>query len=261
MMINLVCKECGNLFLVSEYRKNTAMFCSRKCHDTWRKKNYKVADDKKIIDAGIVKIKCTKCGEYKPESEYSPDRRRRAGHQGACKQCRNEQMVNLRKENPELARQKIREWLNSKPEEYQKDRRNKSYVWFTNKKNTDEAYKEKYRTYRRTYERTKLETSPEYKRLKLERDRIRHERVRSEGTVTRQQWKLVCDFYNNVCLCCGKKKSLTIDHVVPISLGGKSDIENLQPLCGSCNSSKRDKTIDFRPDKGEYCKKIAVMAV
>ena len=42
------------------------------------------------------------------------------------------------------------------------------------------------------------------------------------------------------------KKKLTVDHIVPVSLGGKNTIDNLQPLCLTCNSKKHNKIIDYR---------------
>jgi hypothetical protein len=34
---------------------------------------------------------------------------------------------------------------------------------------------------------------------------------------------------------------MTIDHILPRSLGGDDSIENLQPMCNSCNSKKGNK--------------------
>ena len=58
-------------------------------------------------------------------------------------------------------------------------------------------------------------------------------------------------FGDTVNLCCGRGDvELTADHIVPISKGGSSDISNIQPLCSACNSAKRDRVVDYRPDKG-----------
>lgn len=38
----------------------------------------------------------------------------------------------------------------------------------------------------------------------------------------------------------GPGNPLVVDHVVPHSKGGSSDISNLQALCEACNRAKRD---------------------
>jgi diadenosine tetraphosphate (Ap4A) HIT family hydrolase/5-methylcytosine-specific restriction endonuclease McrA len=46
------------------------------------------------------------------------------------------------------------------------------------------------------------------------------------------------------CVLCGvsaEEKALEVDHIIPQNLGGGSDRNNLQALCYTCNSSKRDK--------------------
>jgi len=67
------------------------------------------------------------------------------------------------------------------------------------------------------------------------------------GSFSANEWLELCEKYDRTCLCCGRSDvKLTADHVIPVSKGGSSLIDNIQPLCASCNSKKHDKIIDFR---------------
>ena len=57
---------------------------------------------------------------------------------------------------------------------------------------------------------------------------------------------ILIERYGDKCLCCGEKKRLTLDHIKPRSLGGKTVLSNLQLLCTDCNNNKADKEIDYR---------------
>lgn len=67
------------------------------------------------------------------------------------------------------------------------------------------------------------------------------------GAFTASEFRQLCNRYNNRCLACGRTGvKLEADHVVPVSLGGSSDISNIQPLCVTCNRQKYTKTTDYR---------------
>lgn len=82
----------------------------------------------------------------------------------------------------------------------------------------------------------------------FEHSRNRRARIKnSRGSFTSKEWSNLCDYYGNKCLCCGKENvKLTVDHVIPIKLGGSNTIENIQPLCDFCNKSKGTKNTDYR---------------
>jgi len=43
------------------------------------------------------------------------------------------------------------------------------------------------------------------------------------------------------CNYCLSDKNLTIDHIIPISKGGKNSLDNVQVLCSTCNIKKNNK--------------------
>jgi 5-methylcytosine-specific restriction endonuclease McrA len=49
--------------------------------------------------------------------------------------------------------------------------------------------------------------------------------------IARQPW----------CNLCGATEDLDGDHEIPLSRGGRSNEANVQVLCRSCNSAKRDR--------------------
>jgi len=88
--------------------------------------------------------------------------------------------------------------------------------------------------------------NPQKLAVQLARRRAR-KLINAEGDLTVEEFEGLCEKYSNVCLRCGDKEALLIpDHVVPLSLGGSNMLENIQPLCGSCNYWKNIKLIDYR---------------
>lgn len=75
----------------------------------------------------------------------------------------------------------------------------------------------------------------------------RRVKIKASGkSYTPQEWISLCQKFDNLCLCCGKRLPITVDHIVPISKGGGNTIDNIQPLCKTCNNKKFTKIIDYR---------------
>ena len=70
--------------------------------------------------------------------------------------------------------------------------------------------------------------------------------ARRKGTHTEAQWKEMVKFFGSRCVRCGAEGPVIRDHITPIYQGGSDGIENIQPTCKSCNSSKGREAVDYR---------------
>ena len=97
-------------------------------------------------------------------------------------------------------------------------------------------------------------------KLPKRREYTRNRGIRSRhalGSHTEREWLKLKELYYNKCAICsiseGKLATLwkgtvftklTRDHITPLAKGGSDFIENIRPLCVTCNSRKRHSTID-----------------
>lgn len=82
---------------------------------------------------------------------------------------------------------------------------------------------------------------------KRNREKTRHYKMMyysrkkgAAGSHTMQEWEEVKMKYGYKCAICMKEEKLTKDHIKPLSKGGSNFIDNIQPLCRSCNSRKNN---------------------
>lgn len=76
-----------------------------------------------------------------------------------------------------------------------------------------------------------------------------------ETNINLEQWERKMREWNYLCAYCGLEEKLTMEHVVPLSRGGKDGESNIVPSCLSCNSKKHTKTAEeffsYLENKGE----------
>ena len=76
------------------------------------------------------------------------------------------------------------------------------------------------------------------------RKRYAREKFSNEvGNHSQEEWIKLLERFKGKCAYCGSSKKIEVDHIIPISKGGDNKISNIQPLCRSCNSRKKDKII------------------
>lgn len=178
------------------------------------------------IHADGVRL-CSSCKLWKSLDLFTRHKHGKDGIGSRCKECDKEKARINRKNNRDKINQQRRN--NYDPVKNYKQIK----IWRSNnREKVNEA------------ERKRYAKNP-YKAK--EKDYKRRAKLKTLGSISAKDWRNVCDKFGNKCLCCGKTNiKLTIDHVVPLKLGGTNSLDNLQPLCFSCNSSKGAKYIDYR---------------
>lgn len=220
---------------------------------------------------------CTVCGKWKPAEEYYRKQYSVDGYRSGCKTCIQASIKYHRELDIDASRAKERErHARARPRRIATRRariatrleEHQAYMRAWRKKNKDRLHEYRKRSLekdpeiqrkagRRSYEkhrekmlaikRAYAQAHPELRLMIAHRYRAR--KKGNGGFFTPEEWIQLKARYDHTCLCCGQREPdirLTIDHVIPISKGGRNDIGNIQPLCRSCNSSKGAKSIDYR---------------
>lgn len=75
------------------------------------------------------------------------------------------------------------------------------------------------------------------------------------GQVSAQQWRSILKLFDGKCAKCGASDNIHMDHVVPLAKGGSHSVDNVQPLCATCNLRKHTKIEDYR---GKFYRPLAL---
>ena len=188
---------------------------------------------------------CSTCKKHLPINAFY---RKGDGLAAQCKNCISE--YNRRKiesETPEQKKQKHERTKNWRLARLEEERERSRNYHHQNRARILEQKREYTKNHKEQISvRVKAWRSANRDRKNIT-EAVRVQRIRANGgSFTVEEWLALCAHFFNRCLSCGKECALHIDHVIPVSKGGTSDISNLQPLCRSCNSTKATNDTDYR---------------
>lgn len=205
-----VCKHCNNNFIETHFNQK---YCSNTCSEEIKRIN---RDKYKQTEKGILS---------------------------------RQRWVNSekRKENEKSYRQKEEYKLKNKlrvQKYYNKNKTDEEFI--QNKREINKKYIES--NYNKVRELNSIATkkyslTERGKQSRRNAKSIRRTRENT-GNVTLKQWKNILNKYNNSCAFCGSTKNIEQDHIIPLSKGGLHNINNIQPLCRSCNARKSNKVLE-----------------
>jgi hypothetical protein len=199
--------------------------------------------------------RCSKCGEVKPLTDYTPRPDRKSGYVSRCRACsvrlsqdyaaRNREKVAARQS---AHRKQHREQVN---EQKRKTRAKNREHYRTYSRVTNREWNERNRERLNAKNRRWKQANPDSVKAAAQRRRALLRNSAEHHTPT--EWRELKAHYGHRCLCCGAREGdvqLTPDHVLPLAVGGTNGISNIQPLCLPCNLRKGVQHIDYRPLDG-----------
>ena len=193
---------------------------------------------------------CPNCKQIKCHGTFNCLKRAKSGLQPYCRDCQSAMNKANYQNNLERERARSRSdgkrgygraWRRDNPDYMQQY--NKAY-WKANAEHI-RANRGKYKEQERAYAQSHLQERAIYEKNRRAR------KLQAGGTFTQQEWEALCKYYDYTCLRCGRQEpaiELTVDHVIPLSMGGSNSIDYIQPLCRSCNARKRTKAVDYRKE-------------
>lgn len=164
---------------------------------------------------------CTLCNNDKPAEMFYSNRTRIDGLSVWCKECTLYKQKAKRERNLELARKK--------------ERKARKRYYKNNKRKVLDAQKDY----------TLLWTKNHPDRVRAYARKAQHKRrvwIAESGwfAVTKKDMARIM---SGECYLCGSREKQTVDHIIPLSRGGRHSVGNLGTLCHSCNSRKRNKLL------------------
>jgi 5-methylcytosine-specific restriction endonuclease McrA len=187
--------------------------------------------------------RCKKCGETKPIGMFYTYKYVRDGTQAQCKQCQLAAQKIYQDSKRDALIEYKRAWRVKNRDHHREYSRAWYYAHPEHCSERSRAWRENNRERKREANRAWNKAHPDVIRAKTQR---RLAKLKDNGGVfTHEELTAMRIAQAGICAYCKRQHdpdALTIDHIIPISQGGRHEAANICLACGTCNSSKGDKT-------------------
>lgn len=255
-----------------KYRENNIDKIREQSRESTKKRRSKIVERQNKLFAetpdNTIKLCSGPCGEEKPVIEFYKGSGK-YGRRSQCIVCYSEKCSEYREENIEEVREQHRaydrEHREEKKEYYEQHKEekleyNKQY-YEENKEEISQKAKEYREKNKEEIKAKKKKHYDENRKQILAQKREYHrnnphieinnraKRLAATGnaTITKDDWLAIMFSNNWRCYYCEvelTKDNRSVDHVIPLALGGAHHISNLVPSCIPCNSSKGDRELE-----------------
>lgn len=217
----------------------------------------------------MLKI-CPKCDEKKEVGKFYKDSSKKDGLSSWCRECVKAKSRASYAVDKDRAKAKMRAYRETHQEQISQQKRRwretnldharaKSREW--SEKNKNRA-KENHRRWRGENKERLRQAHQSWVEENIERHQANQKRWRinnphavinyntrrraaiGNSIITCEQWRSLMMEYGFKCFYCSETliaANRSLDHIIPLSRGGRHHVDNLIPCCRSCNSSKKDR--------------------
>jgi 5-methylcytosine-specific restriction endonuclease McrA len=199
---------------------------------------------------------CRTCKLTKPRDGFHADRTHVDGLCTSCKACRLAKSIARRAANGDAMRERdksyyaknreklivLKRGYEAKARDLRRaegrtlrrnvERERKRFAWYY------PANAETFRARARQWSRDNRERATAHSQNR----RMRKMSAPGRG-ISGDEWLEITASTCGICSYCGERRTLSLDHIDPLTLGGEHDVENAAAVCRPCNSSKRSKPL------------------
>jgi len=184
---------------------------------------------------------CRACQVEKPLEDFSPWKQTKDGRYSYCRVCANAKSRAAKADPALRARNAARQRARRADPAIKARDRETSRAW--KERNPERSAVLYNNPEKRAKDRERRRTPLGRQRTVVIAQRYHARRRNQEGGFTFDEWHTILARFNHRCAYCLAQADLQVEHMTPLSRGGRHETENIVPACRRCNQTKNSKNL------------------